>query len=416
MPSRGGLKKQALSLPDAPGVYLIKDGSGAIIYVGKAKSLKKRVRSYFRHGLSGKPQAMIYKAAGIDYISARSEAKAEILEAKLIKEIQPVYNVSLKDDKSFPLLRLSCDKFPIVSICRLRKATAEDGASYFGPYTSADSLRRAFKLMRRVFGFRTCKKMPHQPCLYYPLGLCPAPCAAKINAKKYGQIIKHIKMFLEHKHEELLSELSRKMKSAARGKKFEEAARLRDQVKALSVISEGKIDISVADQLEQLRCIAGLKSRPFRIEAFDISNISGDSATGSLVSFYNGIPDKANYRRFRIRSCVGIDDYAMLREVLLRRYSRRIREKLSLPDLVLVDGGRAHLSTAKKTIRELGLNLAVIAIAKENEDIYINEFSRPLSLDSSMPAFNLIIRLRDEAHRFALNYHRLLRKKKILGK
>jgi excinuclease ABC subunit C len=410
------LKEKISNLPDSPGVYKFKDAGGKIIYIGKAKSLKKRVNSYFTRFLSAKTQALVAKTVDLDYALTPSEAQAELLEASLIKERQPYYNISLKDDKSFPLIKISDDEFPVVSICRRKKQKESGRPVYFGPYTDASSLRQAFKAMRRIFGFRSCRKMPKQACLYCRLKLCPAPCAGNISCREYKELISQIKLFLESKYEELLDKLYADMKQASRQKNFEEAARIRDQISALSVFRQASPRQAAFGELEDLEKALRLDKIPERIEAFDISNISGKEATGSMVSFYRGQPDKNNYRRFRIKRQVQIDDYAMLREVVGRRYARVKEENLPLPDLVLIDGGKAHLLAAEDEIKKIGFTLPLISIAKEKENIYISGRVMPIRFKSDTPALNLIRRVRDEAHRFALDYHHLLRRKKIIGK
>jgi excinuclease ABC subunit C len=410
------LKERISGLPDAPGVYKFKDAAGNIIYIGKAKSLKKRVSSYFTRFLSAKTQALVAKIANVEYTLTPSETQAELLEAALIKERQPYYNVSLKDDKSFPLVKISDDEFPVISICRRKKQKQSDSALYFGPYTDASSLRQAVKVMRRIFGFRSCKKMPRQACLYFRLKLCPAPCVGKISCAEYRELIKQIKLFLGSKYEELLDRLSAKMEEVARQKNFEEAAKIRDQINALSVFRQAGPRQAAFNGIEDLKNLLKLAKIPERIEAFDISNISGKEATGSMVSFYRGQPDKNNYRRFRIKAQAKINDYAMLRETVSRRYRRVKEENLPLPDLVLIDGGKAHLLAAEAEIKKIGLDLSLISIAKEKENIYIRGRLRSLRLDSDTPALNLIRRVRDEAHRFAVAYHHVLRRKKIIGR
>jgi excinuclease ABC subunit C len=301
-----------------------------------------------------------------------------------------------------------------VSICRNKKASRgkHDTAVYFGPYTNAALLRQAFKVMRRIFGFRSCKTLPKEPCLYYRLRLCPAPCAGIISAARYREIICEIELFLDSRHEELIERLTGAMNKAAAKQRFEEAGKLRDQISALSAVWSEPSERKSADELEDLRRLLSLSRLPERIEAFDISNISGTSATGSLVSFFRGVPDKNNYRRFRIKTVSGINDYDMMREVVRRRYRRLIDERRRLPDLVLIDGGKQHLEAAQDELRNLGLSLPLASIAKERENIYTAGSEIPVQLPFDTPALNLIRRIRDEAHRFAVTYHRLLRKKK----
>ncbi|MFA5410890.1 MAG: excinuclease ABC subunit UvrC [Candidatus Omnitrophota bacterium] len=410
------LQKKIKNLPDTPGVYLFKDAQGRIIYIGKAKSLKKRAGSYFGRPQNEKNQALVAKISDLDYIVTYTGAQAEILEAALVSEKQPRYNIDLKDDKSFPLIKITREDFPVVSIARRKKPGLKDNARYFGPYTKAWALRYAFKMLRKIFTFRSCKKMPDKACLYYRLKLCPAPCEKKISQRAYARIIRDIILFLGLKYEKLINELSSKMLAASREENFEEAAKLRDQIDALSSMRKAGAYAAGFDELEDLKSFLKLKKLPNRIEAFDVSNISGKEATGSMVSFFNAKPDKNNYRRFRIKTVKAINDYEMLAEIVRRRYSRLKDEKLPLPDLVLIDGGRAHLLTGEKEIEKLGLNLEIASIAKDRENIYVKKRVLPFRLREDTPALNLIRRIRDEAHRFAVAYHHILRRRRVIGK
>ncbi len=416
MTNEGKLKNKIAELPLTPGVYFFKDAAGRVIYIGKAKSLRKRVRSYFSRLLDGKTQVLVSKIKDLEYLSTPSEGQAKILEASLIKEKQPHYNIDLKDDKSFPWVRITAEEFPAVSVCRRKKTDKKDKSIYLGPYTSAQLLRKALVMVRKIFGYRACAKLPKTACLDYRLKLCPGPCIGVISANRYKEVIKNIKMFLNSRFEELLSRLYYRMNEAARLRQFEEAANIRDQINALSAIRKNGSAATFPDELEDLKQLLKLDRLPQRIEAFDISNISGSEATGSMVSFFKGAADKDNYRRFRIKTVRGIDDYAMLREVVNRRYSRLARENLKLPDLVIIDGGRSHLLAALDEINKAGISLNLISIAKDKENIYIKGKKNPVRLSRDTPGLNLIRRVRDEAHRFALKYHHLLHRKKILGK
>ena len=416
MMSLDKLKNKIAQLPDSPGVYIFKDSAGKIIYIGKAKSLKKRVQSYFSRYLSLKTQVMVSKIVDIEYKLTPSESQAQILEAALIKNNQPQYNISLKDDKSFPWIRITAEKFPVVSIARRKGQRKDDRSLYFGPYTNVKLLRQAVKMIRRIFGFRSCKTLPKAICLYGRLNLCPAPCIGKISPSEYQEIINRIKMFLDSRYEELAHKLSERMKERAQDRMFEEAAEIRDQISALNAIAQGSSVSGGINELEDLKSLLKLDKLPLRIEAFDISNITGKEATGAMVSFYRGVPDKNNYRRFRIKTVEGIDDYKMLSEVIARRYSRLVRENIALPDLVLVDGGRSHFCVAEKRIKKLGISIPLVSIAKDRENLYIKKRISPISLSFDTPALNLRRRIRDEAHRFAIKYHHLLRRKKIIGK
>lgn len=423
------LKERLRDIPTSAGVYIFKDENGGVLYIGKANNLRQRLRYYLGRFLSSKTQTFVSKIKDVSYIMTSSSAQAQLLEAALIKRHLPVYNISLRDDKSFPLIRITDESFPVVSICRRKKRSEKDTSIYFGPYTSAKLLREALKTIREIFGFRSCLRMPRKPCLYYRLRLCPAPCIGKINSGQYREIIENIQMFLESRYEELLSVLSYKMKQASQEQRFEKAARIRNQIHALSTIGQSKISSSCLNELEGLSYLLRLEKLPLRIEAFDISNIFGKEACGSMVSFYKGVADKNNYRRFRIKAGEDIDDYKMLREVIQRRYSRLIEENLPLPDLIIIDGGRSHLLVADKEIKKLGIGIPIVGIAKPNkvtkgnilktrgrESIYIKDKVGPIRLDSDTPALNLIRRIRNEAHRFALAYHHILRRKKIIGK
>ena len=412
---RCALKAKISGLPQAPGVYIFKDKSGRAIYIGKAKSLKKRVQSYFSRLLDAKTQAMVARIAGLEYALCPSERQARILEAELVRKKQPQYNIDLKDDKSFPWIMITAEDFPQVLVCRRKDSLKPDAALYFGPYTNAAALRQALKSVRRIFGFRSCRKMPGSACLYYRLKLCPAPCVGRISRRGYQDMIKEVGLFLESRYSELIERLAQKMRLASAAKDFEEAARLRDQISALSAITSSD-DLACITQLEDLKRLLGLKLLPQRIEAFDVSNISGQEACGSMVSFHKGLPDKNNYRRFRIKSVSGIDDYGMISEVVQRRYARLLKEGLAFPDLVIIDGGRSHLMIAQKALARLGLDLPLASIAKEEENIYIKGKGNPVKLSADTPALNLIRRVRDEAHRFAVAYHHILRRKRVIGK
>jgi len=302
------LRNKIVHLPETPGVYIFKDSAGKIIYIGKAKALKKRVQSYFSRYLSLKTQVMVSKIVDIEYKLTPSESQAQILEAALIKNNQPQYNISLKDDKSFPWIRITAEEFPALSIARRKGQRKDDRALYFGPYTNVKLLRQAVKMIRRIFGFRSCKTLPKAICLYGRLNLCPAPCIGKISPSEYKEIINRIKMFLDSRYEELAHKLSERMKERSQDKMFEEAAEIRDQISALNAIAQGSSVSGGINELEDLRSLLKLDKLPLRIEAFDISNIAGKEATGAMVSFYRGVPDKNNYRRFRIKTVEGIDD------------------------------------------------------------------------------------------------------------
>jgi excinuclease ABC subunit C len=405
------LKKIVASLPETPGVYIFKDDKGTIIYVGKAKFLKKRVQSYFRRLLEAKTQLLVAKIADMEYRLCRTESLALILEASLIRQYTPRYNVSLRDNKSFPFVKISHEDFPVISITRKRIL---DGSRYFGPYTSVGLLREAMRIIRKHFPYRSSENMPEVARMYSKIGLAPVP--GETSKKEYAKTIENICLLLEGKTDYLIQRLAQEMNLKSKEHQFEEAAQIRDQIEALSVMSESAGHYSRKEELEDLKNLLRLKKLPERIEAFDISNIYGKEATGSMVSFLRGMPDKDNYRRFRIKSVGTIDDYKMLAEVVKRRYSGSLSEELTLPDLVLIDGGRAHLDVAGRELEKIGLKLPLASIAKDRENIYTGKKRQPIKLDADTPALNLIRRARDEAHRFAVSYHHLLRRKKTIGR
>lgn len=407
------LKDKIAHIPDVSGVYLMQDKAGHIIYIGKANSLPKRLMSYLGRDLDAKTMALMSHVEDIEFITTPNETLALLLEAGLVHKYKPRYNVSLRDDKSFPYVKITREDFPCLYITRKKE---DDGSRYFGPYTSAKLLKNALKIIRRTFPFRSCKVLPKKPCIYYRLNLSPAPCIGKISQKEYSKIIDNIILILEGKTSQLIQMLSKEMEVNSKNLDYEEAQKNRDQINALSVLSGSKEGIYSQGELEDLRNFLHLSSLPQRIEAFDISNISGQEATGSMVSFFQGRPDKKNYRRFRIKGEFGINDYGMLSEVVFRRYGRLIKENIALPDLVLIDGGKAHLLTAQRQLRKLNLNIPLISIAKEQENIYIWNKKDPIKFGSDTPALNLIRRIRDEAHRFAVSYHHILRRKKIIGR
>ena len=422
-------KAKLTSPPDLPGVYIFKDKHADCLYIGKSRSLKKRVCSYFTRPLSFKTQIMVSKIDDVDYIVTKSESQARLLEAKLIKEKLPVYNTVFRDDKSFPVICISNETFPVVWIARKTGKRFANSLYYYGPYANSKLLRQAIKSIRSIFGFRSCFKLPKRACLYYRLKLCPAPCIKKISSKKYRELIKNIILFLEGRQEDLIRQLTATMNKLADKKRFEEAVLIRNQIQALSSVFPQPAPHlgTYAQESAELKRALGLKRLPQRIEAFDVSNIFGASPCASMVSFYKGKPDKNNYRRFRIKTVSGIDDYQMLEEAVERRYRRLIKEDLLLPDLIIIDGGKGQLNIVRRKLHGLGLRLAVISIAKsaktsdflpgrQEEAIYIYNQETPIKLKPNSLALRLIQRVRDEAHRFALAYHHILRRKETLGK
>ena len=421
------LREKILSAPDSAGVYLMRDGEGRVLYVGKANSLKKRLHNYLGRNLSAKTVALMAKVVDVEFRLTPNEELALLLEFKLIQEIKPRYNISLKDDKGFPFVRISQEEFPSIQVRRKKKNAA---GRYLGPYTNSKLLKNVLKIIRLEFAYRSCQRLPKQSCLYYEINLCPAPCSGKISRKEYQLRIDKIILILKGQGDLLVRKLTKSMQDKSREQDFEAAGRMRDQIIILSRMSSQLDGFSRKNELELLKRSLNLKHLPVRIEGFDISNISGLQAAGAMVSFYNGRADKNNYRRFRIKTFVGIDDYKMLAEIVRRRYRRLLKEKKALPDLVLIDGGKGHLLTALAELKALNLHIPLVSIAKPRkeargfmqnraqENIYSSQPGGKLmlALPREGEALNLIRRIRDEAHRFALGYHHLLRKKETFNK
>ena len=539
--------EQLKQLPAAPGVYLMKDAAGNIIYVGKAANLSKRVRSYFTSGqkLSAKAQRMVSRVRDIDFFVTSSEQEALILELNLIKRHRPRYNVSLKDDKTFPYLKIDINNdWPRVYVTRRLE---QNGGRYFGPFASARSVRQTLKVLKEIFPFRSCTKnitgSAPRPCLQHHIQHCLGPCIGAVSKDEYAEVIRQIVLFLEGKQEKVIRELEGRMEEAARALDFEKAALLRDRIRAVRQVIEGQrlatkvrgeqdviafvqdkdrayaqvffvrsgrlvgresfilegtrseepsqimasfveqfyhsapgvppllllqhplegkaviedwlqrkrgasvrirvprrgsrkelVDIVAENArlgLEQLKIkrLAApkvlkaaldeikrelkLPRLPSRLEGYDISNIQGKLAVGSMVVFEQGSPKTSCYRRFRIKTVPGADDYAMLAEVLSRRFKRlssAADDWAVLPDLILIDGGRGQLNAALSAIDKAGAGPVPIAsLAKENEEIFIPRRAEPVVLPRSSPGLQLLERLRDEAHRFALGYHQKVR-------
>ncbi len=402
------LRERVAHLPDQPGVYLLRSGQGRLLYVGKARSLRKRVASYFRHIATLAPRVakMMEQVTGLEVQTTSSEAEALLLEVRLIKEQRPRYNVIFRDDKAYPMLKVTNEPFARLLIVRRKQ---DDGAAYFGPYTDATLMHEAVRFMRRVFPLRTCRTFPKTPCLEYHLGQCLAPCVGYISERGYQHISDDLVAFLEGKRDRLLRDLSRRMQQAAKDRRFEEAARTRNQIQALTSVIVAKEKSLVAGPLEQLQAALNLPRLPRRIEAFDVSNIFGQFAVGSAVVFAEGKPHKAHYRRFKIETVQGSDDYGMMREIIRRRYSGTLSTELPLPDLVLVDGGKGQLAAACEELAALSLTIPVIGLAKRFEHIFLPGADEPVVLLPTSPVLHLVRHIRDEAHRFAITYHRRIR-------
>lgn len=404
-------KIKSLSLTS--GVYLMKDADGKIIYVGKAVSLRKRVQSYFRTKQTmSKTDQLVLEIHDIDTVHTNSEAEALILEASLVKQHMPKYNFDLRDDKSYPYIEITGEKFPRIDFVRPR--VKNKTSHYYGPYVDAKLIREAMTIIRKIFHFRTCDPFPKKECLDYHIGLCEAPCIDKISRKDYLRNIRNVCLILEGKKDELYRNLRSEMEALSRENRFEQAAKIRDQLRAIGALYTGSVDVNYYKEAEQLQRALNLPRMPERIEGFDISNIMGQQSVGSMVSFLAGKPDKSQYRRFRIKEVAGIDDFKMIAEVVRRRYSRLKREGLPFPDLIMIDGGKGQLSAACEQLHKLEVSIPIVSLAKREEEIFLPGKRNPVVLSHGSLGLKLLQRLRDEAHRFALAYHRNLRAKNML--
>ncbi|MBP9900930.1 MAG: excinuclease ABC subunit UvrC [Verrucomicrobia bacterium] len=486
MPVSDHIRKKLSQVPHRPGVYLHKDRFGTVIYVGKARDLRKRVSQYFhpsrRRGWDLKFNALVEAIHDFDCHTVRSEPEALLLESKLIKEFHPRYNISLRDDKRFLMVKINLnDPIPNFAFARIKK---DDGARYFGPFVNSTAVRNTLALVRRQFNLRGCRvftpgEADYKHCLYAHLKYCTAPCIGNVRREQYLEQVVAACGFLDGQCCEMKDQLVVEMRKAAAAQDYEKAADLRDLIKDLERTTRKekafeRVPYSLpmsrdpALDLVELAKVLKLPATPQRIEGFDISNISGTFAVASLVSFKQGRPDRANYRRFKIKSVTGQDDFASMAEVVRRRYTRLLNESkdesrearaeggeaippelqklvdevgakvrrgrmrsesrlqaapdrlkpelptANLPDLILIDGGKGQLNAACAELAKLGLShLAVIGLAKEFEEIYRPGEPEPLRLGLNHPAVKLLQRVRDESHRVANSFNAQLRIKKI---
>lgn len=434
-----GLLAKARSLPKVPGVYLMKDDKGRVVYVGKASRLADRVASYFvpSADLGPKKQPMLDVINDFDTIECEGEWEALLTENRLIKDIHPRFNARLIDDKTFPYLVITVrDDFPGVFITRDPNAPEFKGAKVFGPFTSVYALRESVQLLQRVFRFRTChldiredddKRRFFRPCLLYPIKQCTGPCAAKISKDDYRADIDRFIRFLESKRSVMLREMRKEMQEASEALAFEKAATLRDQIKAIEKLDERgsqrdgwqpETEVFYSDPrkgLESLQRTLELEEPIRCMEAIDIAHLQGGETVGSKVCFVDGKPLKNEYRRYRIRTADN-DDYMSIREVVSRRYRDAGQGHELYPDVILIDGGLGQLHAAQEVFDELDVKPPmVISLAKKEELIYTQAKAEPIKLGRENPGLRLCQAIRDEAHRFAQHYHHVLRRKKVVG-
>ena len=453
------IQQKLRDTPHKPGVYLMRDRLGGIIYVGKARDLKKRVGNYFmpsrKMRADRKTRALIDSIEDFDLQIVRNEQEALILESKLIKQYRPRYNVSLRDDKRFYMVKVQLkDPLPRFMLTRLKK---DDGARYFGPFVHSVAIKATLEWINREFGLRTCRpRLPgeneYRHCHADVIRSCSAPCAGKISEEDYRSRVMEAVDLLEGKgRKDRLQGLREQMQNASEKLQFEKAARLRDIIdnleKTLSPTrsftrSGGAVPSTVkpSEDLAELRDALSLPDQLNIMECFDISNVSSNHIVASMVRFVNGSPENKSYRRYRIKTVQGQDDFASMAEVVRRRYSRILLENsisdlegsqeqplealrrlaregkspLLIPDLVIVDGGKGQLSMAVRELQRLGLHdLPVIGLAKQREEIFRPGISEPLLLSHDSGALKLMQRMRDEAHRFANNYNELLLRRRV---
>jgi len=431
---RAGEKVRS-KFPQTPGIYLFQDQAGRVIYIGKAKNLRARAGSYFLKAAAEDQRTtrLVREAYDIDYIDAESEVDALLMESRLIKDTQPKYNRDLRDDKSFPYLQITThEDFPRIEITREPRSS---GVKLYGPFTSISSLRGALQVLQRVFQFRTCsldiseddeRWRWFRPCLLASIKQCTAPCNLRISKEDYRRDIARLKKFLEGKRKPLLKEMRAEMQEAATKLRYEQAARLRDEIHMLESLNE-RGDLEKHEQPEVfymdpkkglggLQKVLKLKKAPRTIEGMDIAHLGGDETVASLVQFIDGLPFKPGYRRYRIREVEGIDDYASMQEVVARRFAGLRDEGDMHPDILLIDGGKGQLNSVVKAFQALSIEPPLIlSLAKREELIYVNGRDEPLRLSRHAFALRLLQYVRDEAHRFAQHYHHILRRKKTLG-
>ncbi len=426
--------EKARSFPQSPGVYLMKDAAGRVIYVGKAKNLRSRAGSYFLKAAAEERRTatLVTEIRDIEYLEAESEIDALLIEARLIKDIQPKFNRDLRDDKSFPYLEITTrEDFPRV---RFTREPRSRGTRLFGPFANPAGLRGAIGVLQKIFKFRTCtldidagddRWRWFRPCLLASIELCSAPCNLRISKDDYRKDIRRLGEFLKGNKKKLLKELHREMAEAADARRFEEAARLRDEIQLLETLDQrGELDTHVQPEvfpidpkkgLAGLRKILKLQEQPRTIEGIDIAHLAGRETVSGLVQFLDGLPFKPGYKRFRIRTVEGVDDYAAIREVVMRRFGRLHEEGEVFPDLLLIDGGKGQLHATLQAFELMQIEPPmVVSLAKREEELFIMGADEPLRLSRHSYALRLLQYVRDESHRFSQHYHHILRRRKTL--
>ncbi|MCX7956409.1 MAG: GIY-YIG nuclease family protein [Endomicrobia bacterium] len=446
------IKLQLSYIPKLPGVYIMRDSSAEILYIGKAKNLYNRIRAYFVENKDTRLIGlMLYNVKSIEYIVCRTEKESLVLEQRLIKDLQPRYNIIWRDDKSYFMLQVdTSDLFPKINFLRykdyLKSKKNDKFIKYFGPYPSSKQIRSIVKFVNKYFKLRRCKYDSQMflnaisidrflSCIYLQTKQCVAPCVVASDKSKLKEIIDEYKMllrgailFLEGKSKKLIEKLKQQIKAESKKLNFEQAIILRDTLKYISNmltsctilrINESditKLTVGKLEVLKKLKEKFKLNSLPVIIDAIDISTFYGSGSCGSVVRFLNGLPDKSNYRRYKIKNINegSVNDYSMMREVLFRRFKRLLDNNETLPNLLVIDGGFGHLNIAKDILKEFSIDdrIDIIAIAKKEEKVY--SLNNNVVYNLSDEEDNLIKQIRDEAHRFAIKYNRLLFRKKMI--
>jgi len=419
--------------PQVPGVYLLKDAAGRVIYVGKATNLRSRAGSYFLKAarVDFRTRDWVTDICDADYVECDSEVDALLMEARLIKDVQPKHNKELKDDKSFPYLMITTrEDFPRVEVTR---TPPDRGVKLYGPFANAGALRGAIQVLQRVFKFRTCsldieeddeRWQWFRPCLLASIDQCTAPCNLRIGKEEYRKDIRRLQLFLDGKRNSLLKQMRDEMAHASKALEFEKAARLRDEIRMLETLDDrGELDTHAQPEvfyidpkkgLAGLRKVLKLDKTPRTIEGVDIAHLQGGQTVASLVQFIDGLPFKPGYRRFKIHRAAN-DDFRSIHEVVARRFKRLHDESEMFPDILLIDGGKGQLNAAMAAFREHEITPPVVlSLAKKEEEIFLPGQSDPLRLSRHAFALRLLQYVRDEAHRFAQHYHHLLRRKATL--
>jgi len=425
------IQQKLAALPDKPGCYLMRDRKGTIIYVGKAVSLRKRVTSYFRDSTLRKAppklRSMVNSIADIEVIIVKGEAEALLTESNLIKTYRPRYNVLMRDDKQYPSLRADPhEPFPRITTCRIIR---EDNAVYFGPFPSDSVVRTVLDFTEKRFGLRKCTPIhpdaeTYKHCINDIVRFCSAPCVNRISVDEYQARFEEACAFLRGERMGIIRELKEQMQEVAHEQNYEKAANLRDTWLALDEMVKRRRGIitrapalHLADArkgVKELKELIGLPQLPKHIECFDISNLFGTHSVASMVVALNGIPDPRFYRHFKIKTVEGADDPRSIAEVVKRRYTRVRDEGKPLPGLILIDGGITQLRAAREALAEIGMeNIPSVGIAKQFEEVVVDDGREPIRLPLDSQALRVLTRLRDEAHRFALTYHRWLRNRTI---